>query len=55
MDCYTAVLNCDKYAKNLIKLRQNVGAMKQIPTTVPLQSIATDIPGELIRTPRGHN
>lgn len=51
---YATVRNCAECAKNGIKLRRNVCAMKLFPATAPLESIAIDILRELVRTPRGH-
>ena len=54
IDCYATVRNCPDCARNIIKLRKNVGSLKLFPAKAPLESVCIDILGELIRRPRGH-
>ena len=54
VDCYATVRRCPTCAKNRIKLRQHTTALKLFPATVPLESVALDIYGELVRTSRGN-
>ena len=54
IDCYRTVRNCAECARNRIKLRKNSSKMRLFPAKAPLESIAMDILGELIRTPRGN-
>ena len=50
--CYATVRNCVSCAKNRIKLRRVSKKMKLFPASGPLEFVAIDILGELIRTPR---
>ena len=54
VDCYATVRRCPNCAKNRIKLRQHTTALKLFPATAPLESVALDIYGELVRTSRGN-
>lgn len=53
-DCYLTVKNCTDCAKNRIFLRTRQKKMRLFPAKAPLESVAIDILGELVKTPRGH-
>ena len=52
-DCHATVRRCPTCARNCIKLSRNTTQLKQFPATAPLEAVAIDILGELIRTSRG--
>ena len=52
IDCYATVRRCSTCAKNRIKLRKNVSTLQLFPATAPLEALAIDIMGELVRTAR---
>ena len=54
VDCYTVVKHCEKCARNRVMLRKRQKNLRLFPATAPLESVAIDILGELIRTPRGN-
>ena len=54
VDCYATARRCPTCARNRIKLRKNVGELQLFPATAPLESVAIDVLGELIRTQRGN-
>ena len=54
MDAYNTVRNCVSCARNRIKLRRHASPLKLFPARAPLEYLAIDILGELIRTPRGN-
>ena len=54
VDCYATVRRCTTCAKNRIKLRQNCNELQLFPAIAPLESVALDIFGELIKTARGN-
>lgn len=53
-DCYTRVRRCLTCARNLIQLRKNVTTVKIFPAQAPLESVAIDVLGELVKTARGN-
>ena len=53
-DCYATVRNCPEFARNSIKLRQNVGELTLFSANAHLGSLCIDILGELVHTPRGN-
>ena len=54
LDAYATVRNCAECARNRVKLRRKSSTLKLFPAQSPLESVALDILGELIRTPRGN-
>ena len=54
VDCYATVRKCSTCAKNRIKLRQRTNPLQLFPPSGPLESVALDIFGPLIQTPRGN-
>ncbi len=54
VDCYATVRRCPTCAKNRIKLRKNTTTLQLFPANGPLEAIAIDIMGELIKTSRGN-
>ena len=54
VDCYGTVWNCPKCARNLVKLRNNVGEITLLPAYGHLESVCIDILGELSKTPGGY-
>ena len=54
IDCYATVKKCPTSAKNRLKLRRNVSTLKLFPAQAPLESVAIDIFGELMKTKRGN-
>ena len=54
VDAYDTVRNCTDCARNRIKLRRNSSKLKLFPAKAPLESVAMDILGQLIRTARGN-
>ena len=54
VDCYATAKNCVPCAKNRILLRKNKNYLKLFPAEAPLEFVAIDILGELLRTPRGN-
>ena len=54
IDCYATVRRCSTCAKNRMKLRQHVQQLQLFPASGPLESVAIDILGELIKTARGN-
>ena len=53
-DCYATAKNCVTCAKNRIFLRKNKNYLKLFPVEAPLEFVAIDILGELLRTARGN-
>ena len=53
VDCYATVRKCATCAKNRIKLRQRTNKLQLFPPSGPLESVAIDIFGELLKTKRG--
>ena len=54
VDAYATVRNCVTCARNRIKLRKHAKALKLFPALAPLEFVAIDLLGPLIRTPRGN-
>jgi hypothetical protein len=54
LDAYNTVRNCVTCAKNRIKLRKHSSPLKLFPARAPLEYVAIDILGELVKTPRGN-
>ena len=54
VDAYGVVRKCATCARNRIKLRKHASALKLFPARAPLEQVAIDILGELIKTPRGN-
>ncbi len=54
VDCYATSRRCSTCARNRIKLRKNVTELQLFPAKAPLESVAIDVLGELIKTARGH-
>ena len=54
VDCYATVRKCPTCAKNRIKLRQRANPLQLFPPKGPLESVAIDIFGPLLRTSRGN-
>ncbi len=54
VDCYAVVRKCSTCAKNRIKLRQRTNPLQLFPPAGPLESVAIDIFGPLLKTPRGN-
>ncbi len=54
VDCYAVVRKCSTCAKNRIKLRQRSNPLRLFPPAGPLESVAIDIFGPLLKTARGN-
>ena len=54
VDAYATVRNCVTCASNRIKLRKHAKALKLFPALAPLEFVAIDLLGPVIRTPRGN-
>ena len=54
VDCYATGRRCPTCAKNRIKLRQHVQPLQLFPPSGPLESVAIDVLGELLKTARGN-
>ena len=54
LDAYNTVRQCATCARNRIKLRKHSSTLKLFPAKAPLEFIAIDLLGELIKTPRGN-
>ena len=54
VDVYAVPRNGVSCAKNRISLRQHRNFLKLFPARAPLEFVAIDILGELIKTPRGN-
>jgi transposase InsO family protein len=54
LDAYNVVKNCVTCARNRIKLRRHASPLKLFPARAPLEYVAIDILGELVKTPRGN-
>ena len=54
VDVYVVPRNCVSCAKNRISLRKLWNFLKLFPARAPLEFVAIDILGELIKTPRGN-
>ena len=54
VDAVTTVKNCVSCARNRVKLRRNSHTLKLFPASGPLEFVAIDILGPLIRTSRGN-
>ena len=54
IDCYATARKCPTCAKNRLKLRRNVNQLKLFPAKSPLESVARDVFGELVKTARGN-
>ncbi len=54
LDCYSTAINCATRAKNRPMLRKKLRPLTLFPAQSPLEFVAIDILGELIRTPRGN-
>ncbi len=54
VDCHATARRCPTCARNRIKLRRNTTQLKLFPATSPLEAVAIDILGELIKTARGN-
>ena len=54
VDCYAVSKNCVTCARNRVLLRRNSKPMRLFPSSAPLEFLAIDLLGELIRTPRGN-
>ena len=54
VDCYATARRCTTCAQNRIKLRQHTQQLKLFPATAPLEAVAIDVLGELIKTSRGY-
>lgn len=54
VDCYAVARNCISCARNRVLLRKNSKKMQLFPAKAPLEYVAIDILGELIKTPRGY-
>ena len=53
-DCYATTRKCSSCAKNRVKLRAHTNQLQLFPPAGPLESVAIDVFGELLATPRGH-
>ena len=53
VDCYATAKNCVTCAKNRIFLQKNKNYLKLFPAEAPLEFVAIDILGELLRITRG--
>ena len=54
VDCYAAARRCSTCARNRIKLRRHTSQLKLFPASAPLEAVAIDILGELIKTSQGN-
>lgn len=54
IECYETALKFPTCARNRIKVRINVTELQLFPADAPLESVATDVLGELIKTERGN-
>lgn len=54
VDCYATVRRCSTCAKNRIQLRLQAEPLQLFPASGPLESVAIDVLGELIKTVRGN-
>lgn len=54
VDCYATVRRCPTCAKNRIKLRSKSNPLKLFPASGPLESVAIDIFGPLLKTGKGN-
>lgn len=54
LDCHAVTTSCTECARERVKYRKNSTRMKLFPATAPLESVAIDILGELIRTKKGN-
>ena len=54
VDCYATVRKCSTCAKNRIKLRQRTNPLQLFPPAGPLESVAIDLFGPLLKTARGN-
>ena len=54
VDCYATVRRCRTCAKNRIKLRSKSNPLKLFPASGPLESVAIDIFGPLLKTGKGN-
>lgn len=54
IDAYNTVRQCATCARNRFKLRKHASTLKLFPARAPLEYVAIDLLGELIKTPRGN-
>ena len=54
VDCYAVSKNCVQCARNRVRLRQHQKELRLFPASSPLEFVAIDLLGELIKTPRGN-
>lgn len=55
MYCYAVARRSVTCSRNLFLLRRNQKMMRLFPATAPLRFVAIDLPGQLLRTPRGND
>ena len=54
LDCYNYVRNCPECAKERVRIRKKSATMKLFPAKAPLQDVAMDLLGPLLKTKRGN-
>lgn len=54
LDCYEAVAVCEECAKSRTNLQKSASELQLFPAEKPLEEVAMDMLGPLLRTPRGN-
>ena len=54
LDCHFYLQNCEECMRERVSLRKHVKALTLFPAKAPLESVAMDLLGPFLRTPRGH-
>lgn len=55
MECYAVARNCITCCRNRVLLRRNQKLIKLFPATSPLENVAIDVLGQLLKTHRGNH